>query len=70
MYVCVLLLTVFWCIYIISGDNPVIDLDKEDLQEEMDRITGMGNPVQSFLTSEEFTSVDPASAQNHTEVYI
>ena len=55
--------------YVISGDNPVIDLDKEELQEEVNRITGMGNPVQSFLSSEEFTSVDPASIQDPNEVH-
>ena len=53
---------------IITGDNPVIDLDEDDLQDELDRITDMDNPVQGFLNSEEFTSVDP-SIQEPFEVY-
>ena len=42
-----------------SGDNPVISFDAGELQAEVNRITAMGDPVASFLTSEEFTSVDP-----------
>lgn len=37
------------------------------MQEEVDRLTGMGDPVQEFLASEEFTSVDPR--QQDEEVY-
>ena len=44
---------------IISGDNPVIDLDVGELEDEVARIISMGDPVQAFLTSDEFTSVDP-----------
>ena len=54
--------------YLISGDNPVVELDEDDLQDEVDMINAMGNPVQQFLNSEQFTSVDPAIEDN-TEVH-
>lgn len=34
-------------------------MDANFLQEEMERFNGMGNPVESFLTSDEFLSVAP-----------
>ena len=56
-----LLSSVVSSVVLISGDNPVIDTDEDDLQDEVDRITGMGNPVDEFLNSEQFTSVDPTT---------
>lgn len=42
-----------------QGDNPVLDIDEDELQEQVDRIIEMGDPVGAFLASDEFTSVDP-----------
>ena len=41
------------------GDNPVLLMNMDELMDEVDRIIEMGDPVGDFLTSDEFTSVDP-----------
>ena len=45
----------------------MVELDEDDLQDEVNMINAMGNPVQEFLNSEEFTSVDP-SIEDPSEV--
>ena len=42
-----------------AGNNPVLGISEEELMDEMNRITAMGDPVASFLDSDEFRSVDP-----------
>ena len=63
IYVCVYLSV---CVYVNEvpshyaiGDNPVLLMNMDELMDEVDRIIEMGDPVGDFLTSDEFTSVDP-----------
>ena len=43
-----------------SGDNPVLDISVEELMEELQMIESTEDPVASFLTSDEFRTVDPS----------
>ena len=48
------------------GDNPVLGISLEELMDEVNRIEGLEDPVASFLSSDEFRSVDPSVEE---EVY-
>ena len=41
-------------------DNPVLGISLEELMDEVNRIEGLEDPVASFLSSDEFRSVDPS----------
>ena len=45
---------------LLSDQNPVLVVDQQVLEAEVQRI---GDPVSAFLTSDEFTSVAPESVQ-------